>query len=247
MSGWHLDDDLARRYAAGLADPVLAASIETHAMTCPLCRERLAATVPDERLSEIWNQVTVRLDSPLRRIVAALRSAKPSWRARMAILVIALSAMFLPAFSLSWSADSLPGDTAPVSAPGAYLVDPASQAADLPAAPGETGLALWLAGGRNGSTPDGDPPDRVVLDLDVADLLGIGPATVGMKPVPGGRAKVIPRAAVVGGASGSWVYTHREPHLLVRERIDIDRVERDVVVLAAGPPAGTPIVTFTVA
>jgi len=64
MSDWHLGSELARRYAAGLADSVLAASLEAHLMSCPACRERLADAVAADRLARIWDQVTHRLDAP---------------------------------------------------------------------------------------------------------------------------------------------------------------------------------------
>jgi PadR family transcriptional regulator, regulatory protein PadR len=65
MTAWHVDDDLARRYALGLADLALAASLESHVITCRSCRERLAPNVAAERLTRIWDAVTARLDHPV--------------------------------------------------------------------------------------------------------------------------------------------------------------------------------------
>jgi hypothetical protein len=44
-------------------------------------------------------------------------------------------------------------------------------------------------------------------------------------------------------ADGStWVYTNPGPLEYVREAIEVDRIQADVVILAAGPPSGTSVV-----
>jgi hypothetical protein len=57
---------------------------------------------------------------------------------------------------------------------------------------------------------------------------------------------MVPRAAAVYGHVGAWVYTSHESRIIIREKITVDDIQGDVVVLAYGPPVGTSIVTFTV-
>jgi hypothetical protein len=60
----------------------------------------------------------------------------------------------------------------------------------------------------------------------------------------GEKRKIIPFAAVMYDAKGNtWVYTNPEPLVFVRQPIKIDTIAGDEVLLAEGPPAGTPVVT----
>jgi hypothetical protein len=288
MSGWHIDDDLAGRYAAGLADQVLAASIEAHVMSCPACRERLAETVPAERLSHVWEQVIMQVDAEvpvMQRILVRLgwssrlsalgkvirtwssrlprpsgRGAKRPLRARLAFL--AGAAFLVGVTALSFSATIGPGpdgrgrpDVATGAARanlvgGAAQSEPATALTGPPPGQGAGAQGMALAqrlndlDGRN--VPSGEPPDRVVLNEGTAEALGIGTALIGHELLAGRQQKVVPRAAVVYGHVGAWVYTSRESRLLIRKKITVDHIQGDVVVLAYGPPVGTSIVTFTV-
>jgi hypothetical protein len=59
----------------------------------------------------------------------------------------------------------------------------------------------------------------------------------------GGRS-VVPYSAVLYDAHGAtWVYTNPESLVFVRERVSVDRIDGDRVILTDGPPAGTTIVT----
>jgi len=54
----------------------------------------------------------------------------------------------------------------------------------------------------------------------------------------------IPYGALLYDASGqAWAYTNPEPLLYVREAIEVERIDDDLVFLADGPPLGTIVVT----
>ena len=56
---------------------------------------------------------------------------------------------------------------------------------------------------------------------------------------------VVPYAAVLYGVHGeTWVYTNPEPLIFVRQPIEIDFIDGDLVVLLEGPEIGTEIVTI---
>ncbi len=56
--------------------------------------------------------------------------------------------------------------------------------------------------------------------------------------------KLIPHAALLYDAHGdTWVYTNPAPLVFVRQHISVNYIEGDRVVLYAGPPAGTAVVT----
>jgi len=60
--------------------------------------------------------------------------------------------------------------------------------------------------------------------------------------------KLIPHAALLYDAHGdTWVYTNPAPLVFVRQHISLNYIEGDLVVLFAGPPAGTAVVTVGVA
>jgi multidrug efflux pump subunit AcrA (membrane-fusion protein) len=57
-------------------------------------------------------------------------------------------------------------------------------------------------------------------------------------------ARVVPWSAVVYDLNGgTWVYESPAPHVFVRRRVQVKRVEGDLAVLASGPPAGTRVVS----
>lgn len=119
---------------------------------------------------------------------------------------------------------------------------------------------------------DGTGLSRVTLTAKAAERLGIATATVSevgveqtagvrtqgnprdMQPGsdpnasraarPGSTRLVVPYAAVLYDSKGeTWVYTSPQPLVFVRHRISIDYIRGDQVVLSAGPPVGTTIVT----
>lgn len=105
--GWHLDEELARRYAENRVAGVLAASVEQHLVTCRVCRALLRPAVPDERRAALWAEVLERVEAPpvgrlerlLRRagldestarLVAVTPMLRTSWLAGT-VLVLALA------------------------------------------------------------------------------------------------------------------------------------------------------------
>jgi hypothetical protein len=59
-----------------------------------------------------------------------------------------------------------------------------------------------------------------------------------------GERTVIPYAAVLYDPDGqTWTYTSPERLVFVREDIRVDRIDGDAAILAAGPSAGTTVVT----
>lgn len=54
----------------------------------------------------------------------------------------------------------------------------------------------------------------------------------------------VPYGALLYDADGAaWVYTNPEPLVYVREEIEVDRVEDDLVILSSGPAPETTVVT----
>jgi hypothetical protein len=105
--GWHLDEELARRYAENRVPGVLTTSVEQHLVTCPACRALLRPAVPDERRAALWAEVLERveappvgrlerllrragLDEPTARLVAITPLLRTAWLAGT-VLVLALA------------------------------------------------------------------------------------------------------------------------------------------------------------
>ncbi len=69
---WHLDEDLAGRYAEGTLGTVLTASVEQHLTACAECRSLLAPHVDAPRLDAVWADVLERVEQPRRSLVERL-------------------------------------------------------------------------------------------------------------------------------------------------------------------------------
>lgn len=109
-NGWHLDEELARRYAEHRVPGMLAASVEQHVASCPACRALLRTAVPAVRLAAVWAEVLERVeappvgrlerllrragvDEPTARLVAVTPLLRTSWLAgTVLVLVLALLA-----------------------------------------------------------------------------------------------------------------------------------------------------------
>ena len=86
----------------------------------------------------------------------------------------------------------------------------------------------------------GTDVNRVILDAEGAERVGIQTAPIRQN----GQETVIPYSAVIFDADGeTFTYTSPEPLTYVRQKIDIDHVDGDSVMLSDGPPAGTEVVT----
>jgi hypothetical protein len=101
---WHLDADLAARYADGALGSVLAASVEQHLLACAGCRALLTPHVDKTRLDTVWSDVLERVEQPPQtlleralcgigigeptaRLVAATPSLRGAWVAGMTVLL----------------------------------------------------------------------------------------------------------------------------------------------------------------
>jgi hypothetical protein len=81
---------------------------------------------------------------------------------------------------------------------------------------------------------------RVMFDAEGAKRVGLQTAQVR----GAGQRKVIPYAAVIYDAEGNtFTYTSPEPLVYVREKVKVDYVAGDRVMLSEGPSIGTEIVT----
>jgi hypothetical protein len=81
---------------------------------------------------------------------------------------------------------------------------------------------------------------RVIVDPEGVERAGIQTSPIRQN----GQGMVMPYSAVIFDAEGhTYTYTSPEPRTYVRQKIVIDRVEGDSVMLFDGPPAGTEVVT----
>jgi hypothetical protein len=81
---------------------------------------------------------------------------------------------------------------------------------------------------------------RVIFDAEGAKRVGLQTAQVR----GAGQRKVIPYAAIIYDPEGNtFTYTSPEPLVYVREKVKVDYVAGDRVVLSEGPSVGTEIVT----
>jgi hypothetical protein len=85
-----------------------------------------------------------------------------------------------------------------------------------------------------------DDVKRVTFTAEGAERVGLRTAPVRRH----GRQRVLPYAAVLYDPQGrTYVYTSSRPLSYVREEIEVDRIEGDRVLVSAGPPVGTRVVT----
>ena len=110
---WHLDEELAGRYADGALGSVLTASVEQHLTACAHCRALLAPHVDTPRLDTVWADVLERVEQPHRsllerglsrlgmddataRLVAAAPSLRGAWvTGTTLVLALALVAAYV--------------------------------------------------------------------------------------------------------------------------------------------------------
>ena len=85
---------------------------------------------------------------------------------------------------------------------------------------------------------------RVVLTERAAQRLDVKTEQVRDQ----GGQRVVPYASIIYDPNGkTWVYTSTAPRTFVRERIEIDRITGNQVLLKSGPNAGTVIASQAVA
>lgn len=85
---------------------------------------------------------------------------------------------------------------------------------------------------------------RVTLDQRAAERIGLETAPVAEAAVGGATKRVVPYGALMYDTKGeTWVFTNPKPLTFVREKIVVEDVDGDRVILSEGPAAGTAIVT----
>lgn len=95
------------------------------------------------------------------------------------------------------------------------------------------------------ATPiDGTDVSRVTLSEDAVKRIGIQTATVQATQVAGQPRLAMPYGAVLYDESGrAWAYVTTDRLNFVRKDITIESIAAQTVILAAGPPANTEVVT----
>jgi hypothetical protein len=85
-----------------------------------------------------------------------------------------------------------------------------------------------------------DKPARIILTDEAVDRVAL--QTTEVKPL--GKELTVDHAALVFDKAGKpWVFTVVGPRTYLRAAIGIEEVQDNLVILSAGPPAGTQVVT----
>jgi hypothetical protein len=85
-----------------------------------------------------------------------------------------------------------------------------------------------------------DKPARIILTDEAVDRVAL--QTTEVKPL--GKELTVDHAALVFDKAGKpWVFTVVAPRTYLRAAIGIEEVQDNLVILSAGPPAGTQVVT----
>ena len=91
---------------------------------------------------------------------------------------------------------------------------------------------------------EGSDFKRVTVTEKAAQRLDIQTVPVRDMEINGAQRLVVPYAVVIYGLKGeTWAYTNPEPLVFVRQPINVDYIEGDLVVLVDGPAVGTQVVT----
>jgi len=90
----------------------------------------------------------------------------------------------------------------------------------------------------------GEQVTRVTLTEDAAKRLDVQTDTVQIQTVGGVDQTVIPYASIVYDTEGhTWIYTSPAPLTYVRTSVQVESIQGDDAVIAAGLPSGTTVVT----
>jgi hypothetical protein len=89
---------------------------------------------------------------------------------------------------------------------------------------------------------------RVTLDSRAAERIGLKTAVMeeAIIRLPGLTVtrKVMPYSALMYDTNGdTWTFTCMEPLVFVRQKVQVEDIDGDRVILAEGPPSGTTVVT----
>ena len=89
-----------------------------------------------------------------------------------------------------------------------------------------------------------DEPATITLDKEAAERIDLQTATVEEVDANGAKQKTMPYAALLYDTEGeTWAYTNPAEETYIREKLKVDHIDGDKVVLAEGPKAGTKVVT----
>jgi hypothetical protein len=95
---------------------------------------------------------------------------------------------------------------------------------------------------------EGTDLHEIILEASAAERLDIQTAPVRGAQRGGTQTLVMPYGALLYDAHGAtWAYTQEEPLTFIRDRIRVERIDGDRVMLSDGPPSGTEVVTVGVA
>jgi hypothetical protein len=152
---WHVDDESLAAYGDGGTAPVLAASIETHLMSCATCRQRLAARTPPAQVEQAWAALADLVDRPSPSLLERLGVGHRLARSTVATPVMVLAALgavalllLVPLLAAAAAGDAalltllIAAPLAPVVAVGIAYRDWADPAGELSLATPSAGLRL---------------------------------------------------------------------------------------------------------
>lgn len=180
-SGWHADDADLAAYTAGVASPVLAASIDAHLARCEHCRRSIARFADGVDTQRRWARLADTVDRP-----------SPSIAERLGLLdgrELTSAALAAPALRWAWGAALAIVLVVPLAAVLAFGAGPRAVAVLLAVAPLAPGAAVAIAYHRAS-----DPAGEMVLATPSAGL-----RLVAM------RAVVVAVAAAPPGLAVGWL------------------------------------------
>lgn len=87
-------------------------------------------------------------------------------------------------------------------------------------------------------------PAQITLSEEAAKRLDVQTAAVEEVDVNGAKQKSMPYSALLYDPEGeTWAYANPEPQTYIREKLKVERIEGDKVILSEGPGKGTVVVT----
>ena len=122
-----------------------------------------------------------------------------------------------------------------------------------------TGLPLAACTGHDAHTAHGEHPSevehiagsdisRVTLTERAIERIDLRTTQVREMDVAGTPRTFVPYSSIIYDAhGGTWVYTSPKPRTFVRQKITVDRIDGDWVLLDEGPAVGTSVASVGVA
>jgi len=122
-----------------------------------------------------------------------------------------------------------------------------------------TGLPLAACTGHDSHTAhaehpsqvdhiDGSEISRVTLTEKAMERVDVKTTEVSEMNVAGESRSFVPYSSIIyDPQGGTWVYTSPKPRTFVRQKIIVDRIDGDWVLLSEGPAVGTAVASVGVA